>query len=98
MTNLRWEFSHARSSGNAPAHRTLSPPLVHPELLKSLDNFTPKEHVALILACMVTARTLAMAVNRLLDAKLDASSRSSRGTTLPAVAEFLSCAAARLRD
>src|SRR5262249_44719773 len=33
-TPLRSEFSHARSSANAPAPRTLSPPLVHPEVLK----------------------------------------------------------------
>src|SRR5690349_4745812 len=33
-TLLRSEFSHVRSSGNAPPPQTLSPPLVHRELLK----------------------------------------------------------------
>jgi 4-hydroxybenzoate polyprenyltransferase len=39
--------------------------------------------LVLILLCMVTARTLAMAMNRLLDAKLDALNPRTRGRALP---------------
>ncbi|HEX4795088.1 MAG TPA: UbiA-like polyprenyltransferase [Humisphaera sp.] len=40
--------------------------------------------LALILVCMVTARTLAMAVNRLLDAKLDADNPRTARRAIPA--------------
>lgn len=40
--------------------------------------------LALILVCMVTARTVAMAMNRLLDASLDALNPRTRGRAIPA--------------
>lgn len=40
--------------------------------------------LGLILACMVTARTVAMAANRLLDAELDAANPRTRGRAIPA--------------
>lgn len=40
--------------------------------------------VALVLACMVTARTLAMSANRLLDARLDALNPRTKGRAIPA--------------
>src|SRR5579862_7463312 len=40
--------------------------------------------LALILVCMVTARTLAMAVNRLLDARLDAENPRTARRAIPA--------------
>jgi 4-hydroxybenzoate polyprenyltransferase len=39
--------------------------------------------IGLILACMVTARTVAMAANRLLDAKLDALNPRTKGRAIP---------------
>lgn len=58
--------------------------------------------VLLILACMVAARTLAMAANRLLDARLDALNPRTAGRAIPAgrlsrafvVAVIVACAAA----
>jgi 4-hydroxybenzoate polyprenyltransferase len=39
--------------------------------------------IALIIACMVTARTVAMAANRLMDAKLDALNPRTKGRAIP---------------
>jgi 4-hydroxybenzoate polyprenyltransferase len=39
--------------------------------------------VALILVCMITARTFAMAMNRLLDAKIDAGNPRTKGRAIP---------------
>jgi 4-hydroxybenzoate polyprenyltransferase len=41
-------------------------------------------HLGLILVCMVTARTFAMAANRLLDARLDAMNPRTAGRAIPA--------------
>jgi 4-hydroxybenzoate polyprenyltransferase len=41
------------------------------------------EQLLLIVACMVTARTVAMAANRLLDAKLDALNPRTKGRAIP---------------
>jgi len=44
---------------------------------------TPKE-VGLIIACMVTARTWAMGMNRVIDAKIDAQNPRTQGRSIPA--------------